>query len=100
MGSAVRTGLGVAAAGGLIARAASYAGVPILASMASVMPYFSNHPARVIAGVTIADSLRHRVVAPLQKQHRMLQIPRVVLRRDQPHAGSRAPLYLMLQTGT
>jgi|GEM_PF-3562954 len=70
VGSALRTGLGVAAAGGLIATAASYAGVSIPAGMTSVMSYFSNSPGRVIAGVTIADSLRHRVhdfVRPRQR---------------------------------
>jgi len=53
--------LGVAATGGLALAAASYAGVPIPAGMTSVMSYFSNSPARVIAGVTLIDSLRHRV---------------------------------------
>jgi len=61
VGSAVRTGLGVAAVGGLATAVASYAGMPIPAGMTNVMSYFNNSLGRVIAGVTLIDSLRHRV---------------------------------------
>ncbi|MDN3505966.1 MAG: hypothetical protein P0S96_01910 [Simkaniaceae bacterium] len=56
--SAVRTGLGMAAAGAVATAAAHYAGVPIPASVRSV---FTDHPGWVAAAVPFLDTLRHRV---------------------------------------